>query len=66
MANRLVTFKDLRPLGVFYTRDHLRYKEARGEFPRHVTLSTRRIAWVAAEVDEWLARKVAERDQNTA
>ena len=29
MAVKLVTFKELRPKGIPYTRDHIRYKEQR-------------------------------------
>ena len=35
---------------------------AAGRFPRPVKLSARRVGWLESEVDEWLAGKIAERD----
>lgn len=36
--------------------------EARGQFPRRVPLTARRVGWVEAEVESWLQARVAERD----
>jgi prophage regulatory protein len=36
---------------------------ARGDFPKPVRLSQRRIGWLADEVAAWQAQKVAERDR---
>ena len=36
--------------------------EKQGLFPKRVRLGERRIAWVADEVDAWIAKRVAERD----
>jgi prophage regulatory protein len=36
---------------------------AAGKFPKPVKLSERRIAWIAEEVAEWQAARVADRDQ---
>jgi prophage regulatory protein len=33
-----------------------------GRFPKPVRLSTRRLAWLEAEVAEWQAARIAERD----
>ncbi|HXS50114.1 MAG TPA: AlpA family transcriptional regulator [Sphingomicrobium sp.] len=35
----------------------------RGEFPRQVSLSPRRVAWVLSEVDEWQRVRTAKREQ---
>jgi len=35
-------------------------KIARGEFPRPVKLGKRAVAWPAAEVDAWIAQRIAE------
>lgn len=33
---------------------------AAGEFPKQIRLGTRAVGWLEAEVDEWLANRVAE------
>lgn len=59
---KLIDFKQLAPCkGITYSRDHLRRKCAAGEFPEPIPVSVRRIAWVEAEVDAWLARRAASR-----
>lgn len=37
-----------------------------GGFPKPVQISPRRVAWVEAEIDAWIAARVAERDQEVA
>jgi prophage regulatory protein len=39
---------------------------ARGQFPKPIPLSRRRVGWVAAEVAAFQARRIAERDRRTA
>ena len=43
----------------------LRAVEA-GEFPRPVRLTTNCVAWPAAEVEAWAAKRIAARDKATA
>ena len=53
---KLIDFKSLGPAkGINYSRDHLRRKCKAGEFPQPIPVSALRIAWIEAEVDEWLA-----------
>jgi prophage regulatory protein len=60
---KLIDFKSLSPSkGINYSRDHLRRKCKAGEFPKPIPVSDRRIAWIEAEVDEWLAARAAARD----
>jgi predicted DNA-binding transcriptional regulator AlpA len=62
---KLIDFKALGPSkGISYSRDHLRRKVKAGEFPRPIPVSHRRIAWIEAEIDEWLAARAAERDMS--
>jgi prophage regulatory protein len=35
---------------------------SKGRFPRPIKLSARRIAWLASEIAEWQAARIAERD----
>ena len=63
---KLIDFKRLGPeKGISYSRDHLRRKVRRGEFPRPLAISSSRIAWLEADIDAWLAKKAAARDWQT-
>ena len=37
--------------------------EALGRFPRRVPLSENRVGWLLSEIDDWIAARVAERDE---
>jgi prophage regulatory protein len=41
-------------------------KIRRGEFPRPVSVTAKAVAWVEAEVNDWIASCVAERDARGA
>jgi prophage regulatory protein len=59
---RVLIYRQLKSeKGIPYTRRHLRDLIAAGKFPRPVPLSSARIAWIEAEVDQWLAEKAAAR-----
>jgi prophage regulatory protein len=59
---RLISFEQLKPeKGIGCSRDHLRRKIAAGEFPKPISVSSARIAWIEAEIDSWLAERVAGR-----
>ena len=60
---KLIDFKSLGPSkGINYSRDYLRRKCKAGEFPKPIPVSERRICWIEAEVDAWLAAKERARD----
>jgi prophage regulatory protein len=64
---KLITFARLKPeKGIDYSRDHLRRKCAKKEFPKPIEISDKRIAWVEAEVDAWLDAKRQARDDPSA
>ncbi len=64
---KLITFAELKPLkGIFYCRVHLMRKVESGEFPKPISLSDRRIAWIESEVDEWVTSHVTRRNLNNA
>lgn len=48
------------------SRTAINKKRARGEFPQAVTLGPKRIAFVRAEVIDWINERIAARDLNTA
>jgi predicted DNA-binding transcriptional regulator AlpA len=56
-----ITRGDLRARGIRYSNVHLLRLEADGKFPKRVYLSPARVVWVAAEIDEYVARCIAAR-----
>jgi prophage regulatory protein len=40
--------------------------ERRGEFPRRITISPKRVAWRRREIEAWLAERESERDDVAA
>jgi prophage regulatory protein len=61
MAENFVSFKSLKGR-VPFSRAHLIRLEQDGKFPRRVKLGECRVAWIEAEVDEWIENRIAERD----
>ena len=60
---RFLSFNELKPSkGVPYCRVHLMRLVEQKKFPAPVPVGAGRIAWVEAEVDDWLKAKVAQRD----
>ena len=43
-----------------YSRAHLYRLESQGEFPKRRRIGRNRIAWVRAEVEQWLSDKMEE------
>ena len=41
----------------------LKRLEADGDFPARVSISSHRIGYVAAELENWICQRIAERDQ---
>jgi predicted DNA-binding transcriptional regulator AlpA len=59
MTKLLVTYKELRELGIPYSRTHLARLIAVGEFPRPIKLGTSRVAFKLAEILEWIESRIA-------
>lgn len=59
---KVLRYPQLREL-VGFSRMHLGRLEAAGRFPKRVRLGPNTVAWVEAEVQNWLERRAAERDQ---
>ena len=57
----LLSADDLRDLGIRFSKAQLHKLIAAGAFPAPINLSRRGRAWVAAEVNAWLAARMAER-----
>jgi predicted DNA-binding transcriptional regulator AlpA len=66
-GRKLVSYDDLEPRGIRFSRVHLRRLEARGLFPQHVTIGAGNfIAWFEDEVDQYLDRLAAARPKRAA
>ena len=61
---RLITKAELRRM-VPYTPQHILRLEKRGLFPRRVQIGANRVAWLLSEVEQWIANRVASRNNST-
>jgi prophage regulatory protein len=51
---KFVSYPRLKELGINFSRVHLSRLERAGKFPRRVSISENRIAWVEAELEIFL------------
>jgi prophage regulatory protein len=58
----LLPYTELRAKGITLSKCQIWRLEKAGRFPMHVQSSPGRIAWVASEIDAYLAERIAERD----
>ena len=66
MAERLIPYEALKGKCIPYSKPHLWRLERAGKFPKRVPIGAGRYAYIEAEVDEYIAQKIAERDGVTA
>jgi prophage regulatory protein len=59
---RLIPYEALAAKCIGYSKPHLWRLEKAGKFPRRVPIGAGRYAYVETEIDEYLERKIAERD----
>ncbi len=65
MQRTLVSRAGLKARGIIFCNQHLIRLEKAGAFPRRLRIGGQRVAWLADEIDSWLAQKIAERDPGT-
>jgi len=66
-GRRLLSYDDLEPRGIRFSRVHLRRLEARGLFPQHVKIGAGNfIAWLSDEIDQYLDNLAAARPARAA
>lgn len=58
---RLLSRDDLKKLGISYSNPHLLRLEEEGKFPRRLFLSPARVAWVEAEIINYITRCIDSR-----
>ena len=57
----LISPRQLHEKGICYHPNHLRLLWKRGEFPKPINLSARKIAWRESDLDAWIAAKSDQR-----
>lgn len=62
ILERLPQVKDRTRLG----RSEIYRRIAAGKFPPPIKLGIRASAWVSTEIDDWIAKRIAERDQGAS
>lgn len=61
---RLLSKKQVREK-VLYSSVHIARLEAAGSFPKRIRLGQGRVGWLEEEIDNWIAARLAERDNPT-
>jgi len=59
---QLIDKKELTKL-VKYSSQHIARLEKAGEFPKRLQLGQNRVAWILAEVEERIDKRIAKRDR---
>jgi prophage regulatory protein len=62
----ILSFEELRPKGVPFSKPHLNRLIRSGAFPRPVKLGPRKNGWILEEIDEWLAERIRARTSAAA
>jgi prophage regulatory protein len=62
----LIPYSGLRAVGIAYSKPHLWRMERAGTFPKRVPTGPARYAYVASEIDEYIAGLIAARDAAAA
>jgi prophage regulatory protein len=66
MALKLVSKKELKSVyGIPYSFVHIARLERAGSFPVRIKLGECRVAWLAEEVEEWIAERANRRPAET-
>lgn len=61
---KLISRKEVREK-VLYSFAHIARLEAAGLFPKRVPLGPGRVGYVDEEIEDWIKRRIAQRDQRT-
>ena len=61
---RVLDYAALQDRGIKYSKPHLWRMWTKGKFPKPVKLTPGRNVWRDSDIDEWIEKRVAERDNN--
>jgi prophage regulatory protein len=64
MTTRFISFEEVLDR-IPFSRMHIHRLMDAGEFPRSVQIGAHKVAWVEAEVTEWMDRRIAARTDAT-
>jgi len=64
VKRRLVTYKELREVGIPWSRAHLQRLEDAGRFPLRIPLGDCRVVWDLQEVDEYIESRRRKQPRN--
>lgn len=65
MKNKLLKLKEVLAI-TGLSRSYIYALAQQGIFPKPVKLSERASAWIESEVEDWIEKRIAERDQGVA
>jgi len=63
---RLISYDDLKPKGIPYSKVQIWRLERDGKFPKRVAVGAQRYAWIENEVDAWIGERIRQRDEAEA
>jgi prophage regulatory protein len=66
VAQRLIPYEALKAKCIAYSKPHLWRLEKANKFPKRVPVGAGRYGYVEEEIDAYIARKIAERDERSA
>lgn len=66
MSHKIIDYADLSAKGINASRVTLWRWEKAGKFPKRVRISHLKVVWVEAEVDAYIAARIAARRQPVA
>ena len=59
---RVISQRELSEM-IPFTRQHILRLEKAGKFPRRIQIGTRRVAWIYAEIEAWVAQCALQRGE---
>src|SRR4051812_36369839 len=59
----ILSYGDLKTKGIRFSRQWIAKLVAAGKFPRPIQMGAATVGFIEAEVDEWIADRIRERDQ---
>jgi prophage regulatory protein len=66
IMHQLILYESLAARGITLSKCQLWRLEKVGKFPKRVAVSAARHAWLSHEIDDWIASRVAAREQVAA